>query len=91
MVIGRSKRQVFNYIKEIVAKKVKNWKTKFLSPGEKEMLKSVVQAMPVYSMSCFKLSKSMCNDTRMATKFWWSKGQQDNSLHWIAWEKLTEP
>lgn len=63
MVIGRSKKQVFNYIKERVEKKVLNWKTQFLSPAGKEiMLKSVALALPVYCVSVFRLPKGLCDD-----------------------------
>lgn len=54
LVIGRSKRQVFYFIKKRPTKKNKNQKTKFLSVAGKEIpLKSVVLALPVYYISCF--------------------------------------
>ena len=65
MVIGRSKRQVFNYIKEKVMGKIKGWKEKLLSQaGKKVLLKSVILAMPAYAMSCCKLPKSLCQDIK---------------------------
>ena len=72
MVIGRSKRQVFNYIKERVMGKIKGWKEKLLSQAGKEvLLKSVILAMPAYAMSCCKLPKSLCYDiSGEMARFW---------------------
>lgn len=40
--------------------KLNNWKTQFLSPNGKEiLLKVVVQAIPTYHMSIFKLPKRL--------------------------------
>lgn len=58
LVLGRSKKSVFDFIRERVVKKMKNSKTKFQSNAGKEvMLKSVIQGLPVYTMSYFKLPK----------------------------------
>ena len=63
MVIGRTKRQVFSYIKERVIKRLSNWKEKLLSNAGKEvLLKSVVLALPTYVMSYCRLPKGLCVD-----------------------------
>lgn len=82
-MIGRSRKQVFQLIQERISKKMKNWKTKLLSEAGKEvMLKSVIQALPVYSMSCFKLPKGVCNEiTKSMARFWWSKDGKKGKLH----------
>jgi hypothetical protein len=42
---------------------MQGWKEKFLSHAGKEiLLKVVVQAIPTYTMSVFKISKTLCND-----------------------------
>lgn len=62
-MIGRSKKQVFNEIKERVGKKLMGWKEKLLSIGGREILiKAVAQAVPTYTMGCFLLPKSFCDD-----------------------------
>lgn len=44
---GRSKKQVFNDVKERIWKKLQEWKEKLLSRAGKEvLLKSVIQAIP---------------------------------------------
>ena len=62
-IIGRSKKQIFAEIKEKVGKKLVGWKGKLLSLGGKEILiKAVAQAIPSYTMSCFLLLMSLCED-----------------------------
>ena len=70
---GRSKKQVFNEIKERVGKKMSGWKEKLLSIGRREILiKAVSQAVLTYTMGCFLLPKSLCEDIEgMMRNFWW--------------------
>jgi hypothetical protein len=51
-----------------------------LSAGGKEVLiKSVVQSVPVFSMSCFKLTRGLCEHLNsMIRKFWW--GSKDGNF-----------
>ena len=87
MVIGRTKKQVFSYIKERVIKRLSNWKEKLLSNAGKEvLLKSVVLALRTYAMSCCRLPKGLCVDLcREMAKCWWgdSEGNNKNSLDWL--------
>lgn len=56
--VGRAKKHSFVYIKERIWKKLQGWKEKLFSQAGREMLiKSVIQVIPTYSMSCFKLSR----------------------------------
>ncbi|XP_027169605.1 uncharacterized protein LOC113769345 [Coffea eugenioides] len=92
MVVTRSKKQLFGYIKENIERRMQNWKSKLLSSAGKEILiKAVSMAIPTYTMSCFKLRCRLCKDIcSLLSKFWW--GEQDNKgkIHWVAWEKLTK-
>ncbi|XP_027182092.1 uncharacterized protein LOC113780492 [Coffea eugenioides] len=92
MVIGRSKRQVFGYIKEKVVSRMRGWKEKVLSQTGKEiMLKSIILALPTYAMSCCKLPKSLCMDLcRQMAKFRWGDSEEAKRIHWISWDKLSE-
>jgi len=66
-LVGRSKMQAFNSIKEKVGKKLANWKFKFLTQAGKEiLLKAVVQAIPTYCMSIFLLPATLCKDLNTA-------------------------
>lgn len=91
LVIGRSKAQVFQYIQDSVQGKIANWKNRFLSEAGKEvLLKSVVMALPNYSMSCYKLSNSLCKqiEQRMANHWWGDQGDK-RKMHWARWDKLS--
>ena len=54
--VGHSKNGTFKYLWDRVWEKIKGWMEKLLSAAVKEVLnKSVAQAIPVYSMACFRL------------------------------------
>ncbi|XP_071922616.1 uncharacterized mitochondrial protein AtMg00310-like [Coffea arabica] len=92
MAIGRSKNQVFGYIKISIINKLKGWKNKMLSSAGKEVLiKSVIQAMPNYAMACFKLPKGLCKEIcKCIANFWWGREEQDRKVHWLSWKRLSE-
>ena len=61
--VGRGKKQSFSYIREQIWHKMQGWKKRLLSQGGREVLiKVVLQAMPTYTMGCFKLPVSLCKD-----------------------------
>ena len=63
LLVGKNKKNTFRDIKERLAKKLAGWKEKLLSKAGKEVLiKAVVQAIPTYSMSCFKIPDSLCDE-----------------------------
>ena len=67
--------QCFSQIKERVWSKVKGWKEKLLSQAGREVLiKAVVQAIPTYTMNCFKLPVKLCKDIEaIIRRFWWGQ------------------
>ena len=58
-----------------MGKKLAGWKGKLLSMGGKEILiKAVAQVIPSYTMSCFLLPMSVCEDLeRDLRSFWWGQ------------------
>ena len=81
--VGRVKKACFTQIKERIWARMQGWKEKLLSQAGKEvMIKAVVQSIPTYSMSVFKLPVSMCKDIEvMIRKFWWgARGLEEDSL-----------
>ena len=71
-LVGGNKKASFSYIKESVWKKFQVWKEKLLSQAGREIvIKVVVQAMPTYTMSCFKLPLGLCTEIEgLIRKFW---------------------
>ena len=62
---------------------MKGWKEKLLSQAGKEiMIKAIIQSIPTYSMSVFRLPTSLCKDIEaMIKKFWWgARREEENSL-----------
>uniref|UniRef100_A0A803PJA0 Reverse transcriptase domain-containing protein n=1 Tax=Cannabis sativa TaxID=3483 RepID=A0A803PJA0_CANSA len=57
-----NKSEAFNEIKSRIWKLLTVWQEKLFSIGGKEiLLKDVVQSIPTYAMSCFKLPSSFCS------------------------------
>lgn len=53
-LIGKSKKRVFNFLKDRLWNKIQGWSVKCLSrAGKAVLLRSVAQAVPSYVMSCF--------------------------------------
>lgn len=89
--MGRSKKKMFSYLKDRVWKRIQGWKEKLLSRVGKEILiKAVAQAIPTYAMSCFDLTKSLCNDiSAMIGRFWWAQQENEKKMHLLSWSTLT--
>lgn len=61
--IGKERAKTFQYLKDKVWNKIEGWKEKLLSKAGKEILiKAAAQAIPVYSMACFDITKSVCDE-----------------------------
>ena len=92
-LVGINKRTTFNAIKEKLGKVLAGWKEKLLSKAWKEVLIKVVpQAVPTYTMSCFKLPDLICDDLmRIIRNFWWGQKKEERKLAWLSWEKMCEP
>ena len=90
MVGGKSKVSTFKELQERVTKRVMGWKEKHISKAGKEVLiKMVAQAIPIYSMSLFKIPKTICDGVNSAlSKYWWGQTWSEKKMHWINWGKL---
>uniref|UniRef100_A0A803P6S5 Reverse transcriptase domain-containing protein n=1 Tax=Cannabis sativa TaxID=3483 RepID=A0A803P6S5_CANSA len=88
---GRDKQELFSSIKDKVRKLLHAWnEKKKKSIGGKEVLfKAVVQSIPTYAMSCFKLTKKFCDQLEsMMSNFWWGSNQNGTKIHWKRWKAL---
>lgn len=62
-LVGRSKTGVFSYLKDKAGKRIQAWQAKHLSrAGKTVLIRNVAQAIPAYSMACFMIPKSICQE-----------------------------
>lgn len=80
---GDSKKQMFAWINDRVNMKLEGWKEKLISKGGKEtLIKTVVQAIPQYAMSIFKIPLSIFRSIEKKTvAFWWKNSESKTGLH----------
>ena len=92
-LIGKNKKASFRYIKQRVWAKLQGWKEQLLSQAGREvLLKAVIQAIPTYAMSCFKLPITLCNEIEsLIKKFWWGQQGEQRKIHWSKWSTLCKP
>ena len=65
-VVQRNKKASLNYIKERIWNKLQSWKENLLSQASREdLLKSMVQTIPTFDMSCLKLPIGLCHEIKM--------------------------
>jgi hypothetical protein len=71
--LGRSTDEQFEHIIARLKKLVNSYASMKMSGAAREVLvKAICQAIPTYSMSCFRLSKKMCKRiTNIIARFWW--------------------
>ena len=91
--MGKGKKIAFHRILDQVGRKVAAWKGKLLTTAGREILiKVVAQATLMYTMNCFKLLDSLCNELNsLMRNFWWGQREKESKLAWIAWEKMCTP
>jgi hypothetical protein len=91
--VGRSKSGAVKYLKDRVWKKIQGWLERLLSAGGKEVLiKSVAQAIPVFSMACFRIPKGLCEHINsMLRKFWWGCREGERKPSWVSWRDMCKP
>jgi hypothetical protein len=84
--VGRSRTNVFSYLKERVWQRIQGWKEKMLSKAGKEILiKAVAQAILVFAMGCFDITKEMCHQiSAMIAKYWWNNQDKESIIHWVS-------
>jgi len=81
---------MFAWILGKVNAKLDGWKESIISKGGKEVfIKSVVQAIPQFAMSIFKILVSLCKSIeKKIARFWWQNDSRKSGIHWKSWEVL---
>lgn len=91
---GRNKQRISDGIREKSWKKLHVWKSELFSIERREVLiKAVVQAIPSYTLSIFRLPAGLCHRLRsMIMQFWWGTATGDEKrIHWRKWILLCQP
>ncbi|KAK9985868.1 hypothetical protein SO802_030819 [Lithocarpus litseifolius] len=59
--------------------------------GKEILIKAVAQAIPTYTMSCFKTPDFLYEElTGMIRNFWWGQRRDEKKEAWMSWDKLCE-
>lgn len=95
LVLGKNHRKEFGKLNDRVQNRLEEWQSKLLSKADKAtLIKAIVQAIPVYTMSTFKIPKGICDDLdTLVIRFWWGTKHGSNrflalkSLRDIFWSK----
>ncbi|KAL0395359.1 UNVERIFIED_CONTAM: hypothetical protein Slati_4502100 [Sesamum latifolium] len=73
MVADHSKNDLFEGIKDRIWRKLHNWVAKKLSQARAILLKIVLQTIPIYAMSCFRIPDTFLNELEsVMVAFFWS-------------------
>ena len=91
-LVRMNKRASFDRLKQKVWKRLQGWEGKLLSQAGREVhIKSVIQAIPTFIMSCFKLPTTLCHEIEtLIRKFWWGQRGERRKVHWVKWGDLCQ-
>lgn len=81
-------------MKDKLNSRLNGWSRNLLSKaGKHTLIKSVLQATPVYSMSTFKIPTGVYNDMDgIVRKFWWQTDHNKGKYMALkAWDKICKP
>lgn len=57
--------------------------------GKEVLIKVILQVVPFYTMSIFKLPKALCNELeQMLGNFWWGSRDNEHKTHWMSWKRM---
>lgn len=90
---GGNRTHLWQILFDSCVNKLEGWKYKWLtSAGRLLLLKSVLLAMLIYSMMCFKIPNKISSSINqfMRNFFWNGKGEQDK-IPLVAWDKVCQP
>ena len=69
------------------------WKGRFLSmAGRTCVIKSVLNAIPLFYLSVFKAPKSIYKSIiSIQRRFLWGRGKENRPIVWVSWEDVCKP
>jgi len=95
MIVGGNPRRAsfWDHVIDKVQSRLSRWKGRLLSmAGRVCLIKFVITALPLFYLSFFKASITMCNKIRkLQAKFLWGWGHEGKQISWVSWEKVCRP
>ncbi|WZY87458.1 hypothetical protein YC2023_044193 [Brassica napus] len=90
---GRCKKDIFTGLVDRIRQRSHSWTTRFLSgAGKHVLLQTVLSALPNFSMSSFKIPKSLCKRIQsILTRFWWDSAPDKHKMAWVSWDRMATP
>ena len=71
-LIGKNKKAIFSFIKDKAWYRKQSWRRKLsFRTGKEVLLKTVVQAIPLYVMSIFLIPLNFCVELEMMVNSFW--------------------
>lgn len=89
---GRAKILYFEDLISKINSKIKGWHNRFFSfAGKIILIKSVLASIPVHTLSCMVIPKSVSRriENQLKTFLWANQGQQ--RLQWVSWKAVCAP
>ncbi|KAL0444430.1 UNVERIFIED_CONTAM: hypothetical protein Slati_2165700 [Sesamum latifolium] len=84
-MVGRSKKEVFQSIRDRVWKRISGWNEQLLSQAGKDVpIKAVLQAIPTYAMSCFRLPNRLVKEIESGFAEFRCSSLAERKIHWVA-------
>ncbi|KAL9662808.1 hypothetical protein QQ045_027642 [Rhodiola kirilowii] len=90
LVLKRKRTETFQALLDKIWGRIHGWKSSHLSIGGRHVLiTSVLNAIPMYWLSCFALPERIISNIHTAiNNFWWNQTRDKKSVHWIRSETL---
>lgn len=91
--VGKSPTSIFKFFTDRAWCSIYGWSGRPISRAGKEaLLKSVIQAIATYIMSCFQLPVATCEKFhQIVADEWWGREDGKKKLHWRSWDWLSAP
>ena len=83
----------FQFLIDKLISKLQGWKARLLSQaGRATLIKSILQSLPLYTFSCFKVPEYVCTKMDSIVRaFWWGHEPGERKLHMLNWDKICHP
>jgi len=87
------RKQFWEPIVEKIKARLSKWNGRCLSlAGKVCLIKSVFTVLPLFYLSFFKVSISVCNKiTSIQRRFLWAWGSDHKCISWVKWENVCKP